>query len=221
MIFPHSFHTLCRPLSALVLLALLCAGLVSCADPKQGPPLPPAKVGVAGFSQPQSTHDLLAGFLPEDTPLVDSKALPHLDELFSDVLREKTDRAYVAGQSYQLCKNAGLNAAGQRGPALTRWVAVGKCMKADFLLVPHVVEFREREGGDMGVVTPAKVLMDVFLIDVNGAQLISRSHYDETQAALTSNLLDAGKFFSRGGKWVTASALAREGLEKAVKELGL
>ncbi|GHV55345.1 hypothetical protein FACS1894206_09640 [Deltaproteobacteria bacterium] len=58
-------------------------------------------------------------------------------------------------------------------------------------------------------------------MDIKNATLTSRSHFDETQAALADNLLDAGKFFARGGKWITATELAREGMVKAVKDLGL
>lgn len=217
-------YRLCRGLSLTAVSLVLLAGLIACAKPQQGPPLPPVSIGVAGFTQPMDTADLLAGFLPEETPHVDPKVLPHLDDIFADVLRAKTKRSFTSVAAYQKCRNArpevqpGQSA---RATALAHWVAVGRCMNVDYLLVPHIVEFRERDGGEMGVIKPAKVLMDVFLVDTKGSQLISRSHYDETQAALSDNLLDTGKFISRGGKWVTASALAKEGMEKAVKELGL
>ena len=213
-------HPLCRTL-VLGAFILLAGGLLSCAKPQQGPPLPPVKIGVAGFTQPQSTNDLLAGFLPQDTPAVDSKVLPHLDELFADVLRTKTKRSFTGVSAYQRCRDIRVPGQTARGTALAHWVAVGKCMEVDFLLVPHIVDFRERDGGQMGVVSPASVTMDVFLVDVQGAQLVSRSRYQETQAALTDNLLDTRRFLARGGRWVTASALAQEGMEKAVKDLGL
>jgi hypothetical protein len=202
-------------------MVLLVFGLLSCAPPHKTPPIPAVKVGLAWFTQPRETADLLAGFLPDDTPLVDAKVLLHLDELFDEVLQDKTTRTYIGGAAYQHCRSASNPAQQGRGTALARWVAVGRCMEVDFLLVPHIMEFRERDGGDLGVMRPAKVLMDIFLVDIRNAQLTGRSHYEETQEALASNLLSAGKFLSRGGKWVNAGALAREGMEKAVKELGL
>ena len=85
----------------------------------------------------------------------------------------------------------------------------------------NLYEWRERDGSAIGAAKPAKVVMDIYVVDVRNEALISRSHFDETQSALSSNLLEADKFFKRGGKWITAHDLAQEGMEKAVKELGL
>ena len=84
----------------------------------------------------------------------------------------------------------------------------------------------------MGVTTPASVNMDIFLLDTRDAAartlpgggelpVVQRSHYAETQEALTSNLLGIGDFFKRKGKWVTAEDLCGEGMDKAILELGL
>ena len=206
-----------------LLAMLLACALFACTKPQQGPPLPEVKLGATAFTQPLATADLLAGYVPENIPKVPAKVLPQLDDAFAGVLLHKTKRQVAGVDAYQECKDA--KAPGQspnsRGPALYRWAAVGACMKVDFLLVPQILEFHEREGGEAGVVTPAKVVMDVFLVDVKNKTLVSRSHFDEAQASLSDNLLDAGKFISRGGKWVTALDLAREGMEKAVKDLGL
>jgi len=43
--------------------------------------------------------------------------------------------------------------------------------------------------------------------------------FDENQQALTENLLGIGKFFKRGGKWITAEALSKEGVEKGLDAL--
>ncbi len=214
---PHRF-SLC------VLFApALALFLFACATPQQNAPLPEIKLGVASFMQPQSTADMLAGYMPEDTPKVPAKVLPQLDEVFAGVLQQKTQRPFTGIDAYQGCRD--VKAPGQKGsgrvPALYHWAAVGECMKVDFLLVPHIIEFRERDGGEAGVITPAKIIMDIFLVDVRNKALTSRSHFDETQTALTDNLLDTGQFISRGGKWSTALALAREGMEKAVKDMGL
>ncbi len=197
--------------------------LVACAKPQKAPPLPEVSIGVAAFTQPMQTADLLAGFLPEDTPRVNDLTKTELDAIFSDVLLKKTSRRYVDVSRYALCRDAepAVKSSTGRTAAMHYWTAVGRCMNVDFLLVPHIIEFRERDGGEAGVISPAKVLMDIFLIDTRNSVLIGRSHYDETQHALSENLLEAGKFVSRGGKWVTAGQLAREGMEKAVEELGL
>ncbi|MDL2209581.1 hypothetical protein LJC26_02115 [Desulfovibrio sp. OttesenSCG-928-O18] len=207
---------------AVPLLLALVVGLSACATPRQGPALPQVTIGVAEFTQPQSTMDMLAGYMAENTPRVPMKTLSQLDEAFAEVRGKETNRSYAASKTYLECRDA--KAPGQtsgRIAALKHWVAVGTCMKVDFLLVPQVMELREREGGEAGVTRPASVIMDIFLIDVKNSVLTSRSHYDETQTALSENLLETGKFFSRGAKWVTAVELAKEGMVKAIKDLGL
>ena len=213
-----------RSLSHIVILVLAAFALClsGCATPRQGPELPPMAIGVAEFTQPQSTADMLAGYMAEDAPRVSAKHLIQLNEAMTDVLRKETKRSYAAPVGYLECRDAKAPGQGRgRVAALKHWIAVGTCMKVDFLLVPQVYELHEREGSEAGVTRPAGIVMDVFLIDVKNSVLTSRSHFDETQAALADNLLDTGKFFSRGAKWVTAAELAREGIVKAVKDIGL
>lgn len=219
----HRFSPAMVVLASCIALALaLALTLAGCATPHQGPALPEVKLGIAEFTQPQSTSEMLAGYMADDAPRVTQKELTELDAAFARVLAKETKRPYASSETYLECRN--VTPDGQprgRVGALKRWVAVGNCMKIDFLIVPHVYHLQEREGGEAGVTRPAGVVMDIFLIDVKNAVLTSRSHFDETQAALVDNLLDTGKFFSRGAKWITAIDLASEGMAKAVKDLGL
>ncbi|MCC8194509.1 MAG: hypothetical protein LIP28_07690 [Deltaproteobacteria bacterium] len=205
-----------------LIFASLVIGLWGCASPRQGPELPEVNIGVAEFTQPHSTLDMLAGYMAENAPRVPPKTLTELDATLIDVLRKETKRSYAPADSFLGCRNA--KAPGQTGgrvAAFKRWIAVGNCMKVDFLLVPQVIELHEREGSEAGVTRPAGVILDFFLLDVKNAVLTSRSHFDETQTALADNLLDTGKFFSRGAKWISAMELSREGMVKAVKDMGL
>ncbi|MDL2271459.1 hypothetical protein LJC23_00315 [Desulfovibrio sp. OttesenSCG-928-I05] len=208
-----------------LVLALVCASilLASCSSPKKAPSLPPVNMGVAWFTQPAQTADLLAGFLPDGAPRIESKELGQLDMTLGDVLRANTKRAYVFPAEYADCIKVTVpgKSASNRTAALHYWTAVGRCMKVDYLLVPQVIAMRERDGSDAGVISPAAVTMDIFLIDVNESRLVARSHFDEVQTSLSNNLLEAGKFISRGGRWVTAVELAGEGMLKAIEELGL
>ena len=209
-------------LRVVFLSALVSLCLWGCASPRQGPELPEVNIGVAEFTQPQSTMDMLAGYMSENAPRVHEKNLTALDVALYQVLRKETKRTYAAPEKFLECRDA--KAPGQttgRVAALKHWVAVGNCMKVDFILVPQVIELHEREGGEAGVTRPAGIILDFFLVDVKNSVLTSRSHFDETQAALADNLLDAGKFISRGGRWVTATELGTEGMVKAVKDMGL
>ncbi len=205
----------------LLLAAVLLTALSACTTPKQ-PPLPVGNltIGVAYYTQPHSTADLMAGYMTEDTPRIDQEILGQMDVLLAQTLREKTKRSYGGSKSALECEKTVQATEGNRA-ALRRWSAIGRCMGVDLLIVPQLIEWRERDGGDYGVVTPAKVVMDTFVIDVRNESLVSRSRFDETQSSLSSNLLEANKFVKRGGKWVMAKDLAQEGLDKAVKDLGL
>lgn len=206
----------------LTLVLSLALAVAACSTPKQ-PPLPVGnlKIGVSYFTQPKETGDLFAGYMTEDTPVVDQNILGELDLQFAQVLAEHSQNEFTPAQRAFVCAKQLGDQFKAPQAALRRWSALGRCMNVDLLIVPQLLEWRERDGGEYGVTTPAKVVMDIYVLDVNAESLISRSRYDETQSALTSNLLDTGKFLKRGGKWVQARDLAQEGMEKAVKELGL
>ncbi len=204
----------------LAIAAVLVFALAACTTPKQ-PPLPVGalKLGVAPFTQPRTNSDMLAGYLPDKVAHVDQQVLSNLDTDLAQVLRATSQNTFLGSENAQRCIH---NLSATNHPsALRKWSAVGRCMGVDLLVVPQLIDWRERDGGEVGVAKAAMVITDTFVLDVNNESLISRSRYDETQTALTDNLLDSQKFFKRGGKWVSARELAREGMEKALRDLGL
>jgi hypothetical protein len=217
--------SLSRCLAFALCLPLVCAlALTGCAKPRQAPlPVGSLKLGLAYFSQPAEPSDMLAGYVVENLPHIDEKVLSEMDLLLADVLAAESKNSFHSRDSALHCskKVAVQDGRSNNQAALRTWSSIGRCMGVDLLVVPFLFEYRERAGSAMGVTEPARVVMDVFVLDVRSESLISRSRFDETQSALTSNLLEAGKFFRRGGKWVTAHDLAREGMEKAVRELRL
>ena len=205
----------------LIVCALILAG---CAQPRQAPlPVGSLKLGVAYFSQPAEPADMLAGFLVDNTPRIEQQALAEMDVLLADVLAAESKNSFHIGESALQCgrKVGHLGGRSNNEAALRTWSAIGRCMGVDLLVVPFLFEYRELVGSALGASQPARVVMDIFVLDVRSESLISRSRFDETQSALTSNLLEAGKFFRRGGRWITAHELAGEGMEKAVRELRL
>ena len=217
-------HAIRRPALFLCLALLFALAFSGCSKPKQ-PPLPVGnlKLGVAYFSQPAEPVDMLAGYVVEDTPRIDEKVLSEMDALLANVLAQESKNNFRSRESALHCSKtvAAQQGSNNNQAALRTWSAIGRCMGVDLLVVPQLLEYRVREGSAIGVVAPAKVVMDIFVIDVRNETLVSRSRFDEAQSALTNNLLDADKFFKRGGKWITAHDLAQEGMVKAVKELGL
>lgn len=214
---PRLFTLLCLALAGSILLS-------GCATPRQ-PPMPVGnlKLGVAYFTQPSTPSDMLAGYLVEDAPRIDQRVLVEMDALLATVLDAKSKNSFHSRESALHCSQtvAAQDGRSNTQAALRTWSAIGRCMGVDLLVVPQLFEYRERDGGALGASMPAHVVMNIFVLDVRNEVLISRSSFDQTQSALTSNLLEAGAFFRRGGRWITASQLAQEGMEKAVKELGL
>ena len=95
------------------------------------------------------------------------------------------------------------------------------CAGADYVLVPLALYWRDRDGSAAGATKPASVDLSLYLIDVRTGGVVKHFHFEETQKALADNLLEAGKFVARHGRWLTAQELAYEGLAKGVRELGL
>ncbi len=206
----------------IVLLLIAGMALSGCQQVTQGPaPLPDISVGVAQFTQPMNTWDLLAGYIPEGQPALDAKVLRSLDESFETQLFRMTSRHYTSAGASTRCLEMDVSKSNASSTSLNKWVNVGKCMGVDLLVVPQILAWSDRDGGEMGTYHPAYVKMDFFLIDVKKERPISRVHFEETQESLANNLMNIDKFVERKGKWITALQLAEEGMKKAIKELGL
>lgn len=213
------FNTLFMAAAAFGLLFMVGCGRPA---PQATAPRPVGKLAIAGFTNPTKTMDLMAGYLPEEDKPVKPEVLANLDVVLQDTLNKHGVLEYVPASVTRQCQNVVVFESGgvPRMSAFKYWLGVGKCMAADYLLVPQVIYWQDRKGGEMGVENPASVVLDIFLINVKEESLL-RAHYAETQQALSENILDARKFFSRGGKWITAQQLATEGIDQKLLELGL
>lgn len=209
-------------LLALFAVSLLATGCSRATDSKAPiVPLPEVTVGVVGATQPMGTTDLLAGYIPDGREEASDKALVEFDTQLMVLLREhsgasRTFRFIPAGEVFPTAKQAG-----NRVTALQHWVNVGKAAGLELLIVPQILTWHNREGSAGGAVSSAEININFYLIDVTNGTLLQRSHFAEKQESLSSNLLNAGTFFKRGAKWLTAQELADEGVVKMVKEFGL
>lgn len=177
---------------------------------------------VAAFSQPTSSWQLPAGYLPARSSQAPAKSLARLDAFLEKKLNEAGISITAGPGKAEGCRELVLSKLNRsQASAVEYWTRVGECAGADYLLVPMVLDWREREGVEFSVRRPARVVMELFLIDVRKSRLMDRFHFEETQKTLARNLLDIDKFIERGGKWITAMDLAREALDQGVKELGL
>lgn len=179
------------------------------------------KIAVAPFTQPLEPGQLLAGNIPEDQGRAPADALLSLDMDLRDALRGQTSRDFEFIPRANLHNELNLSHSTAQPDAIKRWVAYGINHKAQYLLVPQVLNWEEREGSQAGVSKSAHCRVEFFLLDVAEGLVAARSVYEEKQTGLADNLLDFGTFLKRKGQWVTARDLAIEGMKKAIEELGL
>lgn len=205
---------------AALAVVTLAAGALGCqrgTGPQEGPT---GRLAVAGFMQPRVAGELLGGYIPENAGTIPSKVLTQLDSAMTQEL-EASRRLALGPSAVRQCSETVLSHQSGSGSAFDRWLAVGRCMDVEWLIIPQVTYWRERDGSDISVREPASVTLALYLLDVKNESFVRRYRFEETQQPLTSNFLETGKFFDRGGKWITALELAREGIAEGLKEFGL
>lgn len=212
-----------RTLFVGIVLALSCFTLVlGCRPRTAAKPLEAQfSLAVAPFVQPSKTSELLGGYLPDNSELVKTKDLSELDAYLGMELSSGSKRKVLNPTQIKSCLDANKLAGEGRHQALDYWVKVGECARADLVLVPQVLFWKERQGGPGGSSDPASVMLDLYAVNVKEHSLASRYRFNETQVSLTENLLTAPKFLERKGQWITAMELAKGGVLEGLKALGL
>jgi hypothetical protein len=205
-----------------LVLAVIVLLAPAVALPAHAQELKGSDYAVAAFNQPTSNYELIAGYIPKDARQAEPKVLRQLDEELAQALRKVGFLGQAEPGETIRCEELVLSGlSGSRTSPLEYWRQVGECVGKRYILVPVLIDWRERLGSDLGVREAATVVLDLNVIDVQEGALVDRFHFEETQKSLSENLLDLPKFLDRGAKWVTAMELAREALAQGVKELGL
>jgi hypothetical protein len=96
-------------------------------------------------------------------------------------------------------------------------IQLGKELNVDFIFVGYVFRFEERIGSRIGVDKPASVGFDVHLLRVKDGKRVWDGKFDETQQALSENLLKIGSFVRRGAAWLKAEELSSVGMDEMLK----
>jgi PBP1b-binding outer membrane lipoprotein LpoB len=107
------------------------------------------------------------------------------------------------------------NAAGGR---LAQMKALGAKLDSNAVLEVTVTRFHERDGSDLSVNSSASAAFEMVLTHVDTGMVLWAASFDETQEALSSNLLTLGKVKSRGFKWITVEDLVRQGLKERLAD---
>lgn len=206
----------------LILIALTL--LLTACGKRVVPPMerPEGTLAVAGFTHPKYNWQLLAGYVPLEGREMDREVLMQLDQTLESTLNAHKVLEYVPPANTRKCQEIiTFRNEGQRISALQYWTEVGRCAKVDWLFVPQVLSWRDREGKEWGATEAAAVSLDFYYIDVAAGELKVRRHFEETQLPLSEDLGNAGSYFERGGGWVPALRLAQEGIEIKLTEMGL
>ncbi len=198
-------------------------GIVSCAPKKNALFFSPGKtLAVVPIECPSLPSEVITGYLLNGQASVPESTLKKLNNFLLKELVSHCSLKIISPHLIRQCKEILLKREQNSfSDPIAFWSKVGRCIPSDYILVPQILEFRERQGGDWGVFVPAKVVLAMNLIDTAKGTLVSSYLFKEEQTPLMQNLLEIGKFLRRGGKWVTALELAEEGIKQALRHLHL
>jgi hypothetical protein len=84
---------------------------------------------------------------------------------------------------------------------------------ANLVVMGQVTRYRDRRGENLGASSPASVGFLVTLYQAPAATRLWSASFDETQAPLSSNVFNMGRYPGGGTRWLTAEELSRWGAE--------
>jgi len=97
-------------------------------------------------------------------------------------------------------------------------IDVGRILDADSVMVGVISEYTERGGSQWGIESPPTVSFRVEVLSTKDGRVIWETYFTETQKPLFDNLFEIKKFVKRGGKWISADELAKEGVRKIAQK---
>lgn len=85
-------------------------------------------------------------------------------------------------------------------------------MASEQALLFTLTRYRERVGDKYSVEDPASLAFEFKLINAADGKVTCSGRFDETQQALTENILNIAQSFRRGFKWLTIAEMASEAI---------
>lgn len=95
---------------------------------------------------------------------------------------------------------------------------IGRTVQADAVLSGYIYRYQERMGSQMAAERPASVAFSLHLIRTADGADVWSGYVDETQQALSENLLNMAAFWRRKGRWVSADEMADAGLDELIQK---
>ncbi|MDO5537908.1 MAG: hypothetical protein Q4F72_10325 [Desulfovibrionaceae bacterium] len=217
-------------LRVIALLTIVCLALcLGCQrQPKTTAEVPRVfsprySIAVMPFSQPTESCDLIMGQLPENQGCIPAEQLMLLDSDLRTLLLSKKngrDFSFETALPAFLATSTSFHTSAQP-QALPHWAKLARKTGKDFILVPQVLDWRDREGSKAGVTSAAGVKLEFFLIRTETGTVSKHAIFEENQVGLTTNLLTVGDFVKRKGAWISGRELATEGMQRMLGEMGL
>lgn len=169
-----------------LLCFLLSAFLISaCQEQALIPALPaPVVIAVAPYNQPTHEAQLLAGYIPKEQGLATADELAYYDEMLQESLAQ-THRNYLFLTLDDLKVNIQRDSK-DRANVLATWAKIAQDKRADYILIPQILEHEEKYdvGGD--IFSPARLISDFYFVKATHPEtgskdgfLQARSHYRE------------------------------------------
>ncbi len=207
-----------KPIVLFILFVIGCAGIH---EEKKTVPFS-GRIAVAPFEHPENLHEVLSGYIVKNSGKIDNNVLKKLTRMLLEEIHAKGKINIVPPTFVNQCKEIILYRESRAflNP-VQKWIEIGRCIPVDFIVVPQLFVFKPRIGGEFGVYEPAKVMFSLNVIDVKKGSVVKSYLFREEQKPLSENLLDIKKFLKRGGRWISVYELAKEGIEQALKEIGL
>jgi hypothetical protein len=101
---------------------------------------------------------------------------------------------------------------------VTSSIELGGALSVDYVFIGFLYRFDERVGAPLAVEKPASVGYDLHLFRVKDGKMVWSGRFDETQQALTDDLLKLGAFLRRKAVWLKAEELASVGMDEVLKD---
>lgn len=147
---------------------------------------------------------------------IEKGAEKNIQEGFIEKLRDFKEVQIIPLEKVTAVRNR-VAAESLKKPLLAILKKVGAELRADVIVVGYVYRYTERVGYDLSAERPASVAFDIHLLNVNDGSTIWRGVFDKTQKSLMEDVFQASSFFKGGGKWLTASQLAKQGIDEIFK----
>lgn len=150
---------------------------------------------------------------------VSPNAAGFVTDAIKSLLMARTAVTYISEEEYRDMRARLLVSKAEETTELEIITLLGKELGADAILTGNVYRFQERVGSDYAAETPASIGIELDLIETEKGLIRWNRRYEDTQRALSDNLLSVGSFFKRKGKWLTAEELATEGIQHLMETI--